>query len=48
MHKQISDWTYAHFLMQSLVNGMGISIVTERFLSLRKEICLRDHSTFLE
>ena len=36
------------FLMQSLVNGMGISIVTERFLSLRKEICLRDHSTFLE
>lgn len=36
------------FLTQSLVNGMGISIVTERFLSLRKEICLRDHSTFLE
>ena len=44
MHKQISDWTYAHFPDAEF----GEWYVTERFLSLRKEICLRDHSTFLE
>lgn len=29
MHKQISDWTYAHFLIKNMVNGMAICIVTE-------------------
>lgn len=41
-HKQISDWTYAHFLIMSMASGMDICTVMEQWLNLLKEIFLKD------
>lgn len=48
MHKQISDWTYAHFLIKNMVNGMAICIVTEQWHSRLRVISSRDRSIFPE
>lgn len=48
MHKQSVIGLMPISLIRNLVNGTVIFIVTEQFLSLQKEICLRGHSTSLE
>ena len=48
MHKQISDWTYAHFPDKSVENGLDISIVTARLHKWPRVTCSKARSTFQE